>query len=96
MIVKLIAYKDIKLNVFTNPMTIGNVDNSEIIENVRRMCADPKMPSVYFEYDLYLLGTFDDKNGHFETKEPEFLVSLADYRHLASKEEKVDKVDVVG
>ena len=89
MIMKLIAYKDLKLNIFTSPMTIGNVESSEIIENVRRMCADPKMPQVYFEYDLYLLGTYDDKTGLFDCKSPEFLVSLGDFRHLASKKEEV-------
>lgn len=95
MICKVIAYKDTKLNVFTNPFFVGNIEASEIIEQVRRMCANPQMPSVYFEYDLYLLGEYDDKLGKFNTKEPEFLVSLGDFKHLAAKKEE-EHVEVVG
>ena len=91
---RVVAYKDTKLNVFTNPFFVGDVSNEDLIENTRRMCANPSMPKTYFEYDLYLLGSYDDKTGHFDTSEPEFLVSLGDYKHLAT--EKVEKVDVVG
>ena len=97
MILKICAYKDTKLNVFTNPFYLGNISNEEIIETARRMCANPQLPAVYFDYDLYILGEFDDKTGRFKTEDPEYLVSMADYKHLASKvEEKVEKVDVVG
>lgn len=93
---KIVAYKDTKLNIFTQPIFTGNLDNSEIIESTRRMCANPQLPSSYFEYDLYLLGEFDDKVGKFETIEPEFLVSLGDFRHLApAKEAEKVQSDVV-
>lgn len=91
---KMIAYKDTKLNIFTRPSFIdGERSNEDIIESTRRMCADPKCPKTYFEYDLYCLGLYDDKLGTFEAHDPEFLVSLGDYKHLASTEE--EKVDVV-
>lgn len=88
MIMKVIAYKDIKLNVFTQPFFVGNIDKEEVIEQVRRMCANPSMPSQYFDYDLYLLGEYDDKIGHFNCIDPEFLVSLGDFRHLAVAKEE--------
>lgn len=91
---KIVAYKDNKLNVFTNPFFLGNSSNEDIIENTRRMCANPKLPKVYYDYDLYCLGEYDDKTGHFDTKDPEFLVSLGDFRHLEAIDE-VEKVDVV-
>lgn len=87
MIMKVIAYKDTKLNVFSQPVCISSSSTEEIIENVRRMCANPEFPSSYFEYDLYFLGEFDDKTGSFKVSKPDFLVSLADFRHLASKVE---------
>ena len=93
MIMKLIAYKDIKLNVFTAPLAVKNDSKEDLIENVRRMCADPNLPKNYFEYDLYVLGEYDDKTGAFKVIAPEFLVSLGDYRHLAA--EKVENVGVV-
>lgn len=92
---KIIAYKDTKLNIFTQPSYVdGERSNEDLIETTRRMCANPKLPRTYFEYDLYCLGTYDDKTGTFDAKEPEFLVSLGDYKHLAASEE--EKVDVVG
>lgn len=97
MIMKVLAYKDTKLNIFTAPVYMdGSKSNEDIIESARRMCADENVPLVYFRYDLYLLGSYDDKIGKIVSQEPEFLVSLADYKHLASDRfEKVDKVDVV-
>ena len=93
MIQKVVAYKDVKLGVFSNPFYLGNTTKEDIIENIRRMCANPQTPSVYFEYDLYYLGEFDDKVGSFKCEAPEFLVSLGDFKHLRSAEEV--KVDVV-
>ena len=91
--VKILAYKDTKLNVFTQPFYMdGERKNEEVIEIIRRMCANPELPAKYFEFDLYDLGLFDDKVGTFEVKVPEFLVSLGDFKHLAAKEEKVDVV----
>lgn len=87
MIFQVVAYKDTKLNVFTQPFYLdGDREHEEIIEIVRRMCANPQMPSVYFEYDLYKLGTFDDKTAEFSVGAPEFLVSLGDFKYLKSAE----------
>lgn len=95
MIVKVIAYKDLKLNIYTSPIYLdGDSSIEEIVEKTRRMCANPKLPVEYFDYDLYLLGTFDDKTGLFKTEAPEFLCSLADYKHLRAVQEEV-KQDVV-
>lgn len=97
MILKLIAYKDTKLNIFTHPIYIdGDRKDEDIIETIRRMCCSPEIPLVYFDYDLYSLGTFDDKTGAFLTHAPEFLVSLGDYRYLrptdADKKEVTENV----
>lgn len=93
MICKVICYKDVKLGVFSHPIFVGNLSKEEIIEDTRRMCANPQMPSVYFDYDVYFLGEFDDKLGTFKTTDPEFLVSIADFKHLRSVEEvKTDAV----
>lgn len=94
MIMKVVAYKDTKLNVFAHPIYLqGDLTNEDLIEQFRRMCASPDIPSVYFDYDIYLLGNFDDKLGTFETYSPEYLCSLADYRHLRTLEENKEKKD---
>ena len=92
MIQKVVSYKDVKLGVFSNPLYVGNSSKEDIIENVRRMCSNPQLPKVYFEYDLYLLGEFDDKLGKFNSIEPEFLVSLGDYKHLSAEKVEADVV----
>lgn len=83
-----LSYKDTKLNVFSQPMFQPEASREDIIEGIRRMCAG-QVPARFFEYDLYLLGIFDDKIAKFETIEPEFLVSLADFKHLAEPKEEV-------
>ena len=96
MIMKVLAYKDTKLNIFTQPFYLdGHSDNSELIETIRRMCAAPGVPAVFFEYDLYLLGQFDDKTGVFETSSPEYLVSLGDFKHLRTLPEAKEEVQNV-
>ena len=95
MIMKVLAYRDTKLNIYTQPFFLdGDRKPEEIIEITRRMCANPQMPKVYFEYDLYIIGQYDDKIGQLLPKEPEFLVSLGDFKHLAAEKEEVN-VDVV-
>lgn len=89
MITRLMAYKDTKLNVFTAPISMPDQKDEDIVESIRRMCANPKLPEAYFEYDLYSIGTFNDKTGVIEVKSPEFLVSLGDFRYL--KEVKKDE-----
>lgn len=84
----LIGYYDKKLNVYTAPTTIADASNEDLIENTRRMCANPKLPKVYLEYDLYKFGTYDDKVGSFEISEkPEFICSLGDFRYLGENGE---------
>lgn len=92
MIMKIICLYDKKLGIFTAPSTEKDLENADIIEGYRRMCANPQMPSQYFDYDVYLMGKFDDKTGEFITGKPEFLVSLGDYRHL-KEEVKEDGKD---
>lgn len=80
----LLSYYDKKLGVYSAPTTIQDKDDDVIIEETRRMCANPQMPKIYFEYDLYKVGSFDDKVGVIEKLDkPVFLVSLSDFRHLA-------------
>lgn len=78
-----ISYYDKKLGVYSNPAVIQYAANEDIIEQTRRMCANPELPVVYFDYDLYILGSFDDRTGAFDTlPKPEFIVSLGDFRYL--------------
>lgn len=88
---KLISMYDKKLGVYSNPSYERDVSNEDLIEGYRRMCANPKLPVGYFDFDVYILGYYDDKTGEFDTHKPEFLVALGDFRHLAAvKEEKQD------
>lgn len=87
----MLSYFDKKLGVYSSPATIQEKADDVIIEETRRMCANPQMPKVYFEYDLYKVGVFDDKVGEIKAFEkPVFLVSLNDFIHLASEGEKED------
>lgn len=82
----MISYYDKKLGVYSSPSIIAEASDENIVEQTRRMCANPQMPKIYFEYDLYRLGAFDDKTGEFEIEnKPVFLCSLDEYRHLASE-----------
>lgn len=90
MIMKLISYRDPKLGVFSNPIFEKNITDEEIKESARRMCANAECPKRIFEYDLYVLGTFDDKTGKYETYEPKFLVSLSEFSHLKEVEENAE------
>lgn len=93
MIMTVCSYRDTKLNIFGQPFFLAVKEKEDIVENIRRMCASPELPKVYFEYDLYLLGTFDDKVGMFTTGQPEFLVSLGDFKYLAAVPEEVQHVE---
>lgn len=81
MISKLVAYYDKKLGVYTQPISMPNTSNEDLIEQTRRMCANPKVPDAYFDYELYCLGSYDDKRAELIILDkPEFIVSLADFR----------------
>ena len=83
MIMKLIGYFDKKLGVYSSPISMNDFDTEDLIEQTRRMCANPKVPEAYFDYDLYVFGTFDDKRGEIKVfDKPEFVVSLNDFRNL--------------
>lgn len=83
---KLVAYFDRKLGVFTQPISMPDVATEDLIEQTRRMCANPKVPEAYFDYELYELGSYDDKRGQIVINEkPEFIVSLSDFRSLRSE-----------
>ena len=83
----LLSYFDKKLGVYSTPHAVHDVEDDVIIEEIRRMCANPKLPKVYLEYDLYRIGDFDDKTGEIKVCEkPVFLVSLNDFRSLASED----------
>ena len=87
MIMKLVAYYDKKLGVYTAPISMNDFAVEDLIEQTRRLCANPKVPENYFDMDLYILGTFDDKLGSIVVNsKPEFVVSLNDFRYL--KEEQ--------
>lgn len=90
MIFSVVAYKDTKLNVFSQPVFItADLNRDDLIETFRRMCASPETPSSYFELDVYLLGTFDDKTAIFNVASPEYLCSLGDFKHLKAETTEV-------
>lgn len=77
------GHYDKKLNVYTSPFTLPICSDEDLIEQTRRMCVNPQVPSAYFEYDLYKFGIYDDKLGEFELEsKPVFICSLADFKHL--------------
>lgn len=89
MTLKIVSYKDTKLNVFSHPIMFnGDLSDEDIIETFRRMCSSPDFPKAQFEFDIYVLGSFDDKSGQFTTFSPQYLCSLGDFKHLASDEVK--------
>ena len=88
MILKVVSYYDKKLGVYSNPIFLRNDSNEDIQENYRRMLASPKVPAEYRDYDVYILGTYEDKRAEFKLSEkPEYLLSMAD---LMIGEEKKD------
>lgn len=85
MILKVVSLYDKKLGVYANPTYVHNDDEEALKEAYRRMCAG-EVPANVFDYDVYVLGTYDDKLGQFILNDkPEFLVSLGDYRYLQEK-----------
>lgn len=81
MIQTLITYYDPRLGVYSAPMTIQYERVEDVIEIVRRMCAAPEFNPIMFEYDLYYLGTFNDKVGSFTLDvKPVFLAHLGDFK----------------
>lgn len=81
MIQTLLAYYDPRLGVYTTPITIQYERVEDVLEVVRRMCAAPQIDPNMFEYDLYYLGTYDDKVAEFKLDvKPVFLAHLGDFR----------------
>lgn len=84
---KLVAYYDKKLGVYTQPIAMQDVSVEDMIEQVRRMCANPGIKENLFDNDLYVLGSYDDKLASFELlAKPEFIVSLGDFRYLQERD----------
>lgn len=89
MILKVVAYFDKKLGVYSNPIFLRNDSNEDIQENYRRMLASSKVPAEYRDYDVYILGSYEDKRAEFKVCEkPEYLLSMADF--MSSEEVKED------
>lgn len=87
----LLSYYDKKLGIYGLPEArpVPLDGDADFVEQTRRMCANPKMPKIFFEYDLYKIGEYDDKIGSIIVEEkPVFLVSLNDYRYLATEDEE--------
>lgn len=91
---RLLCYRDSKLGVFGTPFSERDCSNEDLIETVRRMAANPEIPSHYFEYELYSLGSYDDKNGSITPIIPEFIVSFGEFKSYRTekKEEVKDSV----
>lgn len=89
MILKVVSYFDKKLGVYSNPIFLRNDSNEDLQENYRRMLASPKVPEEYRDYDVYILGTYEDKRAKFEIlDQPEFLLAMSDF--MSQKEVKED------
>lgn len=86
MIMKVVSNYDKKLGIYSAPICVANDSNEDLIEKYRRMCASDQLDVKVFDFDVYVLGTFDDKLGQYDLlAKPEFLVSLGDYRYLQEK-----------
>lgn len=81
MIKMVLGYYDKRIGCYISPQFQEQVSIEDLIEDVRRMTYAPNFRVEMFDYDLYLLGTFDDKLGSFDLKaKPDFIVSLDDFR----------------
>lgn len=83
MILKMLSYYDKKMNLYTSPITIDNRSNEDLIEMFRRFTCSKEFNPVYLDFDIYCLGTFDDKTASLVLEDkPVYLASFSDFALL--------------
>lgn len=74
MILNIIAFKNEKIEAFTNPHYIDVEPEKAAVQLARSMKVEPDKATPYQNLTMWFLGTFDDETGSFDVGEPEMLL----------------------
>jgi len=80
MILFVVCVKDRAADVFNRPFFVPhrNVAIRDFTDEVNRVATDNQLNKHPDDFDLYLLGEFDDSRGAFVNNEPQVLVRAKD------------------
>jgi hypothetical protein len=80
MILFVVCVKDRAADVFNRPFFVPhrNVAIRDFTDEVNRVAVDNQLNKHPDDFDLYLLGEFDDSRGAFVNNEPQVLVRAKD------------------
>jgi len=80
MILFVVCVKDRAADVFNRPFFVPhrNVAIRDFTDEVNRVAVDNQLNKHPDDFDLYLLGEFDDSKGAFVNNEPQVLVRAKD------------------
>jgi hypothetical protein len=80
MILFVVCVKDRAADVFNRPFFVPhrNVAIRDFTDEVNRVAGDNQLNKHPDDFDLYLLGEFDDTRGAFVNNEPQVLVRAKD------------------
>jgi len=80
MILFVVSVKDRAADVFNRPFFVPhrNVAIRDFTDEVNRSAADNQLNKHPDDFDLYLLGEFNDANGEFSSNTPQVLVRAKD------------------
>ena len=80
MILFAVCVKDRAADVFNRPFFVPhrNVAIRDFTDEVNRVAVDNQLNKHPDDFDLYLLGEFDDSRGVFSNNEPQVLVRAKD------------------
>lgn len=80
MILFVVCVKDRAADVFNRPFFVPhrNVAIRDFTDEVNRVAGDNQLNKHPDDFDLYLLGEFDDSRGAFVNNEPQVLVRAKD------------------
>ena len=80
MILFVVCVKDRAADVFNRPFFVPhrNVAIRDFTDEVNRVAGDNQLNKHPDDFDLYLLGEFDDSKGAFLKNEPQVLVRAKD------------------
>lgn len=80
MILFVVSVKDRAADVFNRPFFVPhrNVAIRDFTDEVNRVAGDNQLNKHPDDFDLYLLGEFDDSSGSFVNNDPQVLVRAKD------------------
>jgi len=80
MILFVVSVKDRAADVFNRPFFVPhrNVAIRDFTDEVNRVAGDNQLNKHPDDFDLYLLGEFDDSKGSFINNDPQVLVRAKD------------------